>query len=380
MITFTESSASYVNNRIDSLQYPTTEFEPFYSRFRSKFISPWTLLYKMYPAVTKIVARKRALGINAKSEPPEETWKNSIKLINNVFGYMPARRIGSMAEHVGPIIPKSYVPLTADLESFLSLHSNVVYAGFGQNAIPSKKDVLFVLTTVLEGLEQGYIDGFIWSILNSAKLLPEKVTTSSGTTYAIDDILNNRNPDILMMSWVPQTAILLHPSTSVFISHGGLGSWYESIYAGKPMLMLPFFGDQPGNSLTIEQEGLGFILNRKADPVQVSRLFIDVTDKEGEIIKNVKRMQALTQIHSEHGIMRGADIVEEVVYTHKQGILPHRVPANTRMSFIKANNIDLYLALVFGIVATSSLVAAGAYKSYQRFSQHTKMQTKLKSL
>ncbi|KAG2235679.1 hypothetical protein BDF21DRAFT_355458 [Thamnidium elegans] len=375
-----ETGASYINNNIQSLEKPTTEFETLYSRFKSKFIAPWTLLYNMYPAAAKIVARKQALGINAKFEPPEETWKHSIKLVNNVFGYTPARSIGPMAEQVGPIIPKSYSPLTADLENFLTSHNKVAYIGFGQNAIPTKKDVLFILTTLLESLEQGYIDGFIWSIFKSAKLFPETVTTSSGVTYAVHDILSNNNSHTLMMSWVPQTAILLHPSTSTFVSHGGLGSWYESIYAGKPMLMLPFFGDQPSNSFTIEREGLGYILNRKASPAQVSQLFNKVADKTGEIIKNVKRMQALTQIHSEHGIIRGADVVEEVLYSNKNGRLPHRVPASTRMSYIKANNIDLYAALVLCIVAGSSLVAAGAYKPYKLFSQHTKMQKKLKNL
>ncbi|KAI9253633.1 hypothetical protein EDC94DRAFT_546345 [Helicostylum pulchrum] len=369
-----ETGASYINNRIDALQQPTTEFETLYSRFHSKFISQWKLLYKLYPVVTKIAARKRALGIPAKFVLPEETWKHSIKLVNNVFGYTPARSIGPMAEQVGPIIPKSYTPLTANLESYLTLHSKVAYIGFGQSAIPTKKDVLFVLTTLLESLERGYIDGFIWSIFNSAEMFPETVVTNSGITYAVHDILNNNHPDILMLSWVPQTAILLHPSTSVFVSHGGLGSWYESIYAGKPMLMFPFFGDQPSNSFTIERQGLGYILNRKADPAQVSKLFMEVADKE--IIKNVKQMQALTQIHSEHGIMRGADVVEEVLYTNKGGRLPHRVPAGTRMSFMKANNIDLYLILVFGIVAASSLVVTGGYKTYQRI----KMQKKLKNL
>lgn len=101
-----------------------------------------------------------------------------------------------------------------------------------------------------------------------------------------------------------------------------------------------------------------------------------MTEKHGEIIYNVKRMQALTQINSEHGIMRGEDVVEEVLYTHKRGILPHRIPASARMYFIKTHNIDLNAALVCCVLAGPSLLITGAYKFYLR----TKVQKELKTL
>lgn len=37
----------------------------------------------------------------------------------------------------------------------------------------------------------------------------------------------------------------------VFISHCGLGSTYEAIYFGKPMMTIPIFADQPSNAAII---------------------------------------------------------------------------------------------------------------------------------
>lgn len=331
----------------------TTEHQGFVQRFTNAFILPFDALYNFMPFIKDMSARRKALGIKTKMESPSDTWKNSMKLVNNLFGFTPARPVGPMAEYVGPIIPKQYAPLTEDLEVFLNAHERVAYVAFGQTAVPSDENIKLILTGLLESLEAGSLDGFLWATVHSAGFFPDTITTSSGTTYDVQDMFNHKHPHARMIKWAPQTAVLLHPSTSLFVSHGGLGSWYESMFAKTPMLMFPFFGDQPGNALTIERSGLGGILKKDATIKEVVELFKKVTEDEGGLIKdNVRRMSALTQIHSEHGILRGADIVEEVAYTHKNGILPHRQSADRRMSYIKSHNLDLYAAL-FSILAAT---------------------------
>lgn len=46
-----------------------------------------------------------------------------------------------------------------------------------------------------------------------------------------------------------------HPNVKLFISHGGLGSIMESKYYGVPVLVIPFFGDQPSNAEMAAEEG-----------------------------------------------------------------------------------------------------------------------------
>lgn len=343
----------------------TTEFQSFRKRFIDKFIKPWISFYRFYPYAKEQLARRKAIGINAKFEAPDEMWKDSLKLVNSQFGFTPARPIGPLAELIGPIIPKLYAPLNEDLETYLNSHERVAFISFGQNAVPSDQNIALILTSLLESLEGGLLDGFLWATVNSAEFFPETITTSSGLTYNIKDMFNQVNIHARMIKWAPQTAILLHPSTRVFVSHGGLGSWHESMYSGTAMIMFPFFGDQPGNADMVEKSGLGGILKYDATIEEAVELFKKIIeDKDNKIQDNVKRMQALTQIHSEHGTIRGADLVEEVAYTNVDGKLPHRQSADKRMSFIKSHNIDLYAALsliIIGVLATTTFVVLQAY-------------------
>ena len=338
----------------------TTEHQCFKVRFMNKFVNPWISLYYMWPHIQEINGRKRALGLNPKFEAPAEGWRDSMKLVNNIFGFTPPRPIGPLSEFVGPIIPKQYKPLTSDLEAYLNSHHRIAYVAFGQNVAPTEEDIDLVLKGLLESLEAGHLDGFLWATVKSAGYFPDTITTSSGTTYKLSDMFDHKHPHARMIKWAPQTAVLMHPSTAIFVSHGGLGSWYESMYTGTPMAMLPFFGDQPGNSLIIERNGLGGMIRRDQPVTKAIDLFKTVVESD-EIKKNVKRTQAMVQIYSEHGILHGADVVEEVAYTHKDGKLPHRESADRRMSYLKAHNYDLYIAfytLVLGFVGSAS---AGIY-------------------
>uniref|UniRef100_A0A0N4ZKG0 UDP-glucuronosyltransferase n=1 Tax=Parastrongyloides trichosuri TaxID=131310 RepID=A0A0N4ZKG0_PARTI len=71
------------------------------------------------------------------------------------------------------------------------------------------------------------------------------------------DLVNITIPsNVLLVSWAQQTAILNHSKTKVFITHGGLKSFKESICGGVPMLSIPFYVDQTKNSLNGEILGI----------------------------------------------------------------------------------------------------------------------------
>ncbi|EKM51754.1 glycosyltransferase family 1 protein [Phanerochaete carnosa HHB-10118-sp] len=57
----------------------------------------------------------------------------------------------------------------------------------------------------------------------------------------------------LIVPWAPQQAILEHPVTGWFLTHGGFNSIVESIYAGVPMICWPFSADQPLNTLHLTE-------------------------------------------------------------------------------------------------------------------------------
>ncbi|XP_072388409.1 UDP-glycosyltransferase UGT5-like isoform X2 [Diabrotica undecimpunctata] len=77
------------------------------------------------------------------------------------------------------------------------------------------------------------------------------------------DILPGKPTNVRIEKWVPQMEVLAHPNVKVFISHGGLLSFYESIYYGVPMLVIPVFYDQASNALNGVQEGYALSLPYK---------------------------------------------------------------------------------------------------------------------
>ncbi|CAF3693049.1 unnamed protein product [Adineta steineri] len=83
---------------------------------------------------------------------------------------------------------------------------------------------------------------FIWSL---------KIKTSFPSSLMNLD--SNRQ---LVLEWVPQRAILSHPSISFFFSHGGWNSLLESMFHGKALLVWPFVADQFDNALQLIDMGM----------------------------------------------------------------------------------------------------------------------------
>ena len=57
-----------------------------------------------------------------------------------------------------------------------------------------------------------------------------------------------------------QVPLLFHPAVSAFMSHGGNNSTLEGLAAGRPILCVPFLGDQPSNAQHIVNRGVGLAL------------------------------------------------------------------------------------------------------------------------
>ncbi|KAG0180127.1 hypothetical protein DFQ29_001189 [Apophysomyces sp. BC1021] len=378
---FVDGTAPYTNDDMSTRFDPTTLHESFSTRFYNTFISPLYVVWNIYPELRALAKAKERAGAEPDNGHPNARWVDSVKLINNVFGLESPRPVGPLVELIGPIIPRKYQPLTDDLKQYLDSHSRVAYVAFGQYAAPTVDSLTKILTALLENIEQGSLDGFLWATVSSTKNFPETVTTSSRTTYLVADMFNNVEPHARMIKWAPQYAVLHHPSTVIFVSHGGAGSMHESLFAGKRLVIFPIFIDQPGNAWTIEQKQLGSRFDRDTPQYKMTEIIRKVAlDEDGQMQSNVERYKALVQIRSKHGVIRGADAVEEVAFLQQNGKVPHRYEVAREMSYIKAHNIDLYV--VFFLILSIPLI--GLYKIITIFVSMTIQtihhQKKLKSL
>ncbi|KAG1646307.1 hypothetical protein G6F44_000952 [Rhizopus delemar] len=326
-----DALAPYINIDFLSMHNPTSKNVPFFERLRDKVINPIRLLIKARGFIKKFRQEQRALGLEPTSGQWRIKFKDSIKMFNTAFGFAPARPVGPLVELIGPIVPKTHPVLTDDLQQFLDSHQKVVYVAFGQHAVQATEELGLIMTSMLENMETGDIDGILWSVRDMEHLFPETLQTRSGQVY----------------QWAPQVAILHHPSTQLFLTHGGSASVYEALYNGVPIVIYPFFGDQHAAAIIAEENGYGRWM-KKNDQEQATKVVQEVL-RDDRYRQNANRFKALVQIRSNHGVQRGADVVEEALYLHQDGKINHRRDVRRDLSFLKAYNLDLYLFSLFVI-------------------------------
>uniref|UniRef100_A0A5S6R3D5 glucuronosyltransferase n=1 Tax=Trichuris muris TaxID=70415 RepID=A0A5S6R3D5_TRIMR len=73
--------------------------------------------------------------------------------------------------------------------------------------------------------------------------------------------------------WVPQRQLLNSRKVKVFITHAGYNSLLEVTLAGVPVILIPLFGDQPGNAARAVRRGLGLQL-------QVTGITADILEEK----------------------------------------------------------------------------------------------------
>lgn len=131
----------------------------------------------------------------------------------------------------------------------------------------------------------------------------------------------------------------------VFITHGGLLSGTEAIYHGKPLVVIPIFGDQKMNAMRTVTNGYG---------VRVDYSNLTETSFSwalNEILSNSKytvRVNELSQRFRDkpqHPVDLAKFYVEYVL-RHKGA--PFMNSSSTYLNYFELNNLDVYA--IFGSV------------------------------
>uniref|UniRef100_A0A158P6E0 glucuronosyltransferase n=1 Tax=Angiostrongylus cantonensis TaxID=6313 RepID=A0A158P6E0_ANGCA len=88
-------------------------------------------------------------------------------------------------------------------------------------------------------------------------------TLSAFVSVYFKDNVDSVKPHVKILPWAPQRDILAHKNTILFFTHGGLKSVKEGICSNTAMLFLPFFADQPRNSLLARDMGFAEVIYKK---------------------------------------------------------------------------------------------------------------------
>jgi hypothetical protein len=67
---------------------------------------------------------------------------------------------------------------------------------------------------------------------------------------------------LVTTGWVPQVSILAHAAVGAFLTHCGQSSFVEGLLFGRPLVLLPIFGDQGPNARLLEGKKVGLQVAR----------------------------------------------------------------------------------------------------------------------
>ncbi|CAB4410895.1 unnamed protein product [Rhizophagus irregularis] len=268
-------------------------------------------------------------NISLENESIWERFRSSLVLIDTFFGFELPQTLPPYIQEIGPILSEEYPPLTPELSDFINGHERVY---------------IKLLQSFIEAINKKIIDGVVWALLveTPKDYFYPTLKLSDGTQVQTSQILNNEHPHIHIAEFVPQFAIL---------NHGGAGSAHESLYTGTPMLVLPFAGDQMGNAQKLVSAGVASSL--KLTTLDVSDILnkMDSLLKEENVKNNSERLKVLAKINSKRKY-RAADLIEYILHSSSfveyvdDDFLKEWVPAETRMGFIRAYNLDIHAILI----------------------------------
>jgi len=113
--------------------------------------------------------------------------------------------------------------------------------------------------------------------------------------------------------YVPQTAIL--PLVDLVITHGGNNTVTETFFFGKPMLVMPLFGDQFDNAQRIKETGLGSRLNPF---FCTEEELIDSVDRLVSDEQLAERMRTIGErIRKSDDKIEVSKLIEDIVHNNK---------------------------------------------------------------
>ncbi|VDM52848.1 unnamed protein product [Angiostrongylus costaricensis] len=171
--------------------------------------------------------------------------------------------------------------------------------------------------------------------------------------YEGTDLQDQLPPNVYVFKWLPQTALLAHPKTKAFISHGGYNSLQEAIIAGVPLVTIALFGDQPKNAMLAEKHRIAVNLRKGNLTVSAIVNALQELFSDQSYTQNIKRLSSMVKkrpVKAEHLLVAWAEFVAEFKS------LENLVPAGNNLNFFQYHSIDV-IAFLFTVLISIIFVA-----------------------
>ena len=189
---------------------------------------------------------KKKYELNTSVSIADTYNRASIKLVNSDFAIEYPAPIEPDTVMVGGFAVQQPRPLPSELEEFMqsSGEHGVVVVSLGTLVKRYDTDWTKLFVEALSRLQQKVL----WRYYGSAE------------DVILNQTLGSRN--VRLMKWLPQTDLLAHPKTKVFVTHCGLNGMFETTYHGVPVVAIPLSGDQMNNAAKLTDHlGMGVKLD-----------------------------------------------------------------------------------------------------------------------
>jgi glucuronosyltransferase len=163
-------------------------------------------------------------------------------------------------------------------------------------------------------------------------------------------IPKNLGENIKIIPWFPKNEysfndILGHSSAKVFVTHGGVNAYQESVYHGVPMVVVPMFGDQPVQANLVQYKELGMAVDWKSmnakDKVLQKAINKVLNNKVYE--ENAKRLSTIMKDRKQSASEEGADWIEYALRHHGA---PHLTSEAIDLPQYQLYMFDVFIFLV----------------------------------
>jgi UDP:flavonoid glycosyltransferase YjiC (YdhE family) len=131
-----------------------------------------------------------------------------------------------------------------------------------------------------------------------------------------DDPLNRLAPQLgdTVLALPYASHAQLFPRASVIIHHGGIGTTGQALRAGKPMLVVPYGGDQFDNGARVERLGVGRVLTRLRYRAERVAAELHQLLESGAYRENAARIAQ--HLQQQDGVQAACDAIDALLQTN----------------------------------------------------------------
>ncbi|KAG8295222.1 UDP-glucuronosyltransferase 1-1 [Homalodisca vitripennis] len=254
-----------------------------------------------------------------------------VEMVSNVSLYLvnAHETVGYVQPYTPNIVPiagitisPDRVPLPEEVKKFMDkAKEGVIYFSFG-TMVP------------VHLLPENILKAFV----NVFKKLKQNVLWKTDLE-SIPGLTNN----VMLIKWVPQPGVLAHPNCVLFITHGGLFSQHEAIYAGVPIVGVPFFGDQPFNMRFAEHRGFGIKLDFHTISEDTVTAALNGVLHDPKYKNNAQR---LSRIFRDRPISPADSAVFWVEHLLQHGTTQQLRPASAQLSWYQLALLDVIAVIL----------------------------------